>query len=68
MQTCKDCLFFDAEYGDCHNCYSPRFQTKAEDAACDSFHSDAPSLFESTYGPLTNALLADWREQNKEPK
>lgn len=37
MRTCKDCEYFDAEYGDCLNRNSPRFQTKADDMACISF-------------------------------
>lgn len=40
QKTCGQCEYFDAEYGDCLNPYSDRFQTLAGKLACDVFYPD----------------------------
>ena len=46
-RTCAQCEYFDAEFGDCLNPGSDRFQTTAEREPCAAFYPDTTGKDES---------------------
>lgn len=47
LRVCRQCEYFDAEFGDCLNRMSPRFQTEADSPACPAFFESSESAGES---------------------